>query len=242
MGATNAAETDAAKPNLIQKLAKIRGIAEVVKKDKQGYGYTYADITQILAKITAGMKKYGVSLIPSIVPQTSAVTQVTNRTTKFKKNGEAYENVTCENLVTADMAFTWVNDDDPTEKIEVPWFVTGSQSDPSQAFGSGLTYCTRYFLTSYFQIAQSDLDVDAYRSKQREAEMSESKSIAAEIVHNIDVMVSEYLAEHDDKKDDVKKFVGKYIKGADYRKIDKPEIAAKLLNDFKSEFIGEGNK
>lgn len=239
MGAKDTTEIECDKPNLIQKLAKIRNMSDVVKKDKQGYGYTYADITQILAKITAGMKKYGVSLIPSIVPQTSEVTQVTNRATKFKKTGESYENITTESLVTADMVFTWINDDDPNEKIDVPWFVTGAQSDPSQAFGSGLTYCTRYFLTNYFQIAQSDLDVDAYRSKQREAEMSEGKAIAAEIVHNIDVLVSEYLADHDDKKDNVKKFVGKYVKGADYRKIDKPEIAAKLLNDFREEFIGE---
>ena len=48
------------KLNLIQKLAKIRSIADVVSKDKKGYNYTYADITSILAKITAGMKKYGV--------------------------------------------------------------------------------------------------------------------------------------------------------------------------------------
>ena len=48
--------------NLIQKLAKIRAISDVVAKEKRGYNYSYADITSILAKITAGMKKYGVSL------------------------------------------------------------------------------------------------------------------------------------------------------------------------------------
>ena len=61
--------------NLIQKLAKIRAISDVVAKEKRGYNYSYADITTILAKITAGMKKYGVSLIPQIVPGTANVEQ-----------------------------------------------------------------------------------------------------------------------------------------------------------------------
>lgn len=76
------------------------------------------------------------------------------------------------------MVFKWVNDEDPNDIIEVPWFVTGSQTDPPQALGSGLTYCTRYFLCNYFQIAQSDSDVDTYRNKQKAAEASEEKAIA----------------------------------------------------------------
>lgn len=214
-------------------------MADVVKKSKKGYNYSYADITEILAKVTAGMKKYNVSLIPSIVPQTSHVNQVSTKTTKFKKTGEPYENIVNEYLVNADMTFTWVNDDNPEERIEVPWFVTGSQSDPSQALGSGLTYCTRYFMTSYFQIAQSDLDVDAYRSKQREAEASEGKEIAGEIIKQVDILVTSYLSDNADKKDEVKKFIGKYVKGSDYWKIDKPEIASKLLNDFKNKYKPE---
>ena len=122
--------------NLIQKLAKIRAISDVVSKEKRGYNYSYADITSILAKITAGMKKYGVSLIPQVVPNTAEVIQNVVTNTKFDKTGKAYDNTTTEMLVKADMVFRWINDDNPEEFIDVPWFVTGSQSDPSQAFGS----------------------------------------------------------------------------------------------------------
>lgn len=155
------------KLNLVQKLAKIRAISDVVSKEKRGYNYSYADITTILANITAGMKKYGVSLIPSIVPGTSEVVQNVVVNTKFDKTGKAYDNTVTEMLVKADMVFKWVNDEDPNDTIEVPWFVTGSQTDPSQALGSGLTYCTRYFLCNYFQIAQSDSDVDTYHLRTR---------------------------------------------------------------------------
>lgn len=223
--------------NLVQKLAKIRAISDVVSKEKRGYNYSYADITTILAQVTAGMKKYGVSLIPQIVPGTSHVEQNVVTNTKFDKTGKAYENTATEMLVTADMVFRWVNDENPDEFIEVPWFVTGSQGDPSQAFGSGLTYCTRYFLCNYFQIAQSDTDVDTYRSKQKEAEASEDKAIAEEIIAQFDSILKTYLADNPKKADEVKKFISKYAKNANYFAIKEPNLAAKLMNDFQTTYM-----
>lgn len=222
--------------NLVQKLAKIRAMSDAVTKDKQGYNYTYADITNILAKVTAGMKKYEVSLIPMIVPGTASVEQNIMVNTKFDKTGKSYENKVTEMLFKADMLFKWVNDNDPNDCIEVPWFITGSQSDPSQAAGSALTYCTRYFLTSYFQIAQSNTDVDAYRSKQKEAEASEDKAIAEEIIAQFDAKVKLFLADNQDKVDEVKKFISKYAKNANYFAIKEPNLAAKLLQDFKDTY------
>lgn len=226
--------------NLVQKLAKIRAISDVVSKEKRGYNYTYADITTILANITAGMKKYGVSLIPSVVPGTTEVSQNVVTNTKFDKTGKAYDSTATEMLVKAEMVFKWVNDETPEEFIEVPWFVTGSQTDPSQAFGSGLTYCTRYFLCNYFQIAQSDSDVDTYRSKQKAAEESEEKAIAEEIINGFDTLVKRFLADNSDKVDEVKKFISKYAKNANYLAIKEPMLASKLLADFKAKYKVEG--
>ena len=226
--------------NLVQKLAKIRAISDVVSKEKRGYNYTYADITTILANITAGMKKYGVSLIPSVVPGTAEVSQNVVTNTKFDKTGKAYDSTATEMFVKAEMVFKWVNDENPEEFIEVPWFVTGSQTDPSQAFGSGLTYCTRYFLCNYFQIAQSDSDVDTYRSKQKAAEESEDKAIAEEIINGFDTLVKRFLADNSDKVDEVKKFISKYAKNANYLAIKEPMLASKLLADFKAKYKVEG--
>lgn len=225
------------KLNLVQKLAKIRAISDVVTKEKRGYNYNYADITTILAKITAGMKKYEVSLIPSIVPGTFEVAQQVVVNTKFDKTGKAYDNTTTEMLVKADMIFEWVNDEDPSDIIEVPWVVTGSQSDPSQALGSGLTYCTRYFLCNYFQIAQPDSDVDTYRSKQKAAEISEDRAIAEAIIEQFDISLKQFLADEPDKKDEIKKFISKYAKNANYLVIKEPALASKLLEDFSKTYL-----
>lgn len=224
--------------NLYQKLAKIRSIADAVKKDRSGYNYKYSDLEEILPKVTAGMNKYGVSLLPSVVPGTKRVYTQETRTTKFTKDGKPYEAVTTEWVFDADFVFTWVNDDNPEERINVDWNIVGAQSDPSQAFGSGLTYCTRYFLKTYFQIGETESDPDTYRSKQKAAEESENKKIAKEIIDSFDTKLKVFLTECDaDKKAEVQAFIGKYVKGSEYRKITDPAIAAKLLSDFESKYL-----
>ena len=79
-------ETATTNLNLYQKLAKIRMIADVAAKDKRGFNYSYADITQILAKVTAGMNKYGVSLIPGIVHESFDVQKVEIRNVEIVKD------------------------------------------------------------------------------------------------------------------------------------------------------------
>ena len=137
------------------------------------------------------------------------------------KQGKPYDKTETEMLFQADAIFKWVNDDNTDDIIEVPWTITGSQSDPSQAFGSGLTYCTRYFLTNYFQSAQVDGDVDAYRKKQKEAEQSKDLAVAESIV----------------REDDVKKFIAKYAPKSNYLSIKDPTIAGALLNGFSEKYL-----
>ena len=233
-------ETEESTLNLVQKLAKIRAMSELATKSKQGYNYTYTDVTEILAKVTSGMKKYNVSLIPSIVPQTANVSQLVSVNTKIDRQGNAKDVTTTEMLFTADMTFRWVNDDNPEEHIDVPWFITGSMSDCSQSLGAACSYGMRQFLTSYFQIAQSsDLDVDAYRSKQKEAEAAESKAIAGEIISKFDSVNKQFITDNPERAAEVKKFVSRYVKNAEYTKIKDPALAAKLLEDYTNTFINK---
>lgn len=227
------------KMNLVQKLAKIRDISDVVKKNKKGYNYTYADVTVILANVTAGMKKYGVSLIPCIVPGTATIGQNVISNTKVSKTGEAFESKTTEMIFAAEMVYRWINDEDPTDTLEVPWFTTGSMSDPSQAMGAAMTYNMRTFLTSFFQIAQSDNDVDAYRSKQKEAEDSVNRAVIAGIIGEIDRFVKGIVSEHADKREEMIEFISKYVKGANYIAIKDLETATQLLEDLKKKYTAK---
>lgn len=226
--------------NLVQKLAKIRAICDTVVKNKKGFNYTYSDVTMILAKVKAGMDRYGVSLVPNIVPGTGRVEKVETKNVKIDKSGKTVETVSTEMLFTADMVYTWYNNDIADDTISVPWFVTGSMADCAQAMGSGLTYTMRQFLTSYFQIAQgSDQDIDAYRSRQKEAEELENKQIVETLLIEIDGMIKSFMAGNPDKKEEAVQFISRYVKDAKYLSIKDPGVAGRLLNDFRAKFIKE---
>jgi len=177
--------------NLYQKLAKIRKLVSVIKKDKQAYGYKYVPEDEILAKITAGMEKYNVSLIPMVMPGTFVITPHQSVNAKGKDCFEI--------IVSAEMQFKWVDDENPSEFIVVDWLLTGQQSDSSQAFGSGLTYCQRYFLLKYFQVATVDDDPDNWRSKKIEAEESEIAEELVQIKKGIVDMCNEKISAGVDK-------------------------------------------
>nr|DAZ58146.1 MAG TPA: ERF superfamily protein [Caudoviricetes sp.] len=222
--------------NIYQKLAKIRKQVEVIQRNKKGYGYTYVSEDEILAKISGFMDKYSLSLIPSVIHSSAVVTPYHTKKTKSTNKGEIYEENVNEVLVSADMVFTWVNNENPDERVDVPWILVGHQSDGSQSFGSGLSYAMRYFLLKFFNIATPDDDPDKWRSKQKAAGAAEDKMIAEEIIASFDTMVKEFLASNQDKTEEVKKFVAKYVKGGNYFAITESVLASKLLADFKETF------
>lgn len=231
--------------NIYQKLAKIRKPVEVLKKDSKAYNYNYVKEEVILAKITGLMEKFGVSLIPSIVPQTTVVTPYHYVQTKVTAKGEVYENHINEILVKFDMEWHWVNNENPTERIIVPWAAVGQQDDASQALGSGLSYSSRYFLLKYFNVATSDDDPDAWRSRQKEAEESEGKEVAKEIIARVHTVVADHLTANPDDRDKVSGIVKKYAvtktgkPSANYHDITDPEKAAALLKDLQTNFKKE---
>lgn len=222
--------------NIYQKLAKIRKQVEVIQRNKSGFGYKYVSEDEILAKISTFMDKYSLSLIPSVVRSSSTVEPYNTKKTKSTKDGQIYEENVNEVLVSADMIFTWVNNDNPEERVDVPWILVGHQGDGSQSFGSGLSYSMRYFLLKFFNIATPDDDPDKWRSKQKAAGVAEDKMIAEQIIQTVDETIKAFLSENQNKADDVKKFVSKYAKGGNYFTITESVLASKLLSDFKETF------
>lgn len=218
--------------NLYQKLAKIRKPVEVMQRNKSGFGYKYVTDTELLAKISGLMDKYGVSLIPRIVPNSTSVLPYSYEKTKAGKT-----EIVNEILVHGDMQYIWVNNDNPEEKIIVDWAMVGHQGDGSQGFGSALTYSMRYFLLKYFGVATPEDDPDSWRAKQRAAEKEEEIAVAKGIIETVHGIVTEFLAKNPDKQTEVKKLVVKYVKGGDYFKINEPVLAKKLLDDINNTFI-----
>lgn len=226
------------KENIYEKLAEVRKAVEVVEKDKEGYGYKYVSDKELLALISTKMEQKHLTLIPKIVPGTMKVTPYTYMKNKLHpKTKELYDEINNEVLVSAEMVYSWINNDDPTETVDVPWIMVGQQSDASQSFGSGLTYSYRYFLLKYFGVATVEDDPDNWRSRQKEAEAEQEKLVVKETIQEFDKLLREYLDENPDSKDSVAEFVSQYAKGGKYKAITEPAMAAKLLKDFKAKFI-----
>lgn len=228
--------------NLYEKLARLRKRVEFMQEDAKGYGYMYTSEESILAKITGLMEELHLSLIPRIVPGTMKVSQIELKKKKFMKEVGLYDDVTNEYLVQADMEYTWVNNDDPSETIVIPWVFAGSQSDPSQAMGSGLTYANRYLLMKMFQIASSEDDPDNWRSKQRAAEVEEEKLIADKIIEEVDKTIHTYLDANPKGGPAVKKIVEKFRKDGDYFKIKESVVASKLLDELRTTLVNQGKE
>lgn len=177
--------------NIYQKLAAIRRTVAVFKKDKSGYNYKYTSAPEILARVTAGMDRYHLSLIPRIVPESEAVTPY------FYKN--AKEKDVYEVIVNARMFYRWLNDDNPAEYIDVPWLMVGQQADAAQAMGSGLTYANRYFLLQYFQISTVEDDPDSWRGKKDKAMKAEEEEAARKAAAELKEAVAAVTAAAKDK-------------------------------------------
>lgn len=225
--------------NLIEKLSALRKSVEVIEKSKSGYGYTYAPEEEILAKITVQLSKLKVSCLPKIVPGTTSITPYEYTKTKIDKvSKKPYEEKNNEVIVNGEMIFTWIDNENPDDKLEVPWIFTGMQADVSQAFGSALTYCTRYFYLKFFNIATQD-DPDSWRSKQKAAEAEEDKAIAAEIIKAADELVKDYVKNSKDEDAARKKVLDvskKYIKSGNYLNINNSKDASTFLEEVKNTF------
>lgn len=227
--AKESAETS--KLNLYGKLAKIGANVRVLKKDKSGFNYTYVAEEDILARIQGTMQELSVSLIPRIVPD--SVEYLPRDTTKtiVLKTGERVENMIYEQVVKGYMTFTWIDNENPNDKVEVPWFFIGQQSDASQAYGSALTYASRYFLLRFFNIATTN-DPDALRAKQKEEDAKRDKEVTAEILAEISKIVNDEIAKDEKNRTRLATMIENIIGTKDYRKVKNSTEAAMLLEEL----------
>ena len=228
--------------NIYQKLALLRKRVEVLQKNAEGYQYTYVSEDAVLERILPMMEKYHLSLIPTIVPETAKVTEETYETTKFTKSGDMYTDRSYEHVISAEMFWTWVNNDNPEERISVPWLLVGQQKDAAQAFGAGLTYSSRYFLLKYFNIATIEDDPEAFRKRQHQVEEEERNEVLKAVKEQIDITIKESLAEHPDMKKELHALVTKHVKDGKYSTIKDMNTASKLLSELKQFVAGVAQK
>lgn len=229
---------------LVQKLEKIQEMVEVIRKNKSNFKGKYVSEDELLARVAAGKKKYNVFLKQQIAPGTADVTHIHYTRPKVLKSGEIIQDDVSLMLVRGELIYTWIDCDNPTDTMEVPWFFVGEQEDPAQAFGSALTYSNRYFQLKFFQIATPEDDPDNWRSKKEEAEEEAEAAVAKSIATKIDAHVHSYL-DLNDNSDEARKTLTELVKqyvrngnkpSADYMNyLTDPKVAAALLSALQEQ-------
>ena len=224
--------------NLHQKMLEIAKTCGVLRKDKAAYGFRYVEESNIQAVLTAGLQKYGVVLLHDIVPGTLTVTPHTYE--KYDKTAKANKLVT-EFIVSAQTTYTWVNADNPEDRISGTYAMIGMQEDPSMAFGSAETYCNRYYLLKMLQIATTEDDPDNWRSKQKEAtdfeEKEAAKAVAEALAKKIKEVVdtgSSLIKSGVAKEAMVKVVADNNNNNGNPSSIETIEICEKILAEFKN--------
>lgn len=186
------------KLNLYQKIVEVRkSIGGIYKDNTAGKGskfsYNYVSESQILSKISDEMDNQNLLLIPSI----------THRETR--KEGNQY-------IVELDLNYKWINGDNPTEILEIPYFTAGQQSDASKALGTALTYGNRYFLLKMFNLATDEDDADAKEINKPQKRAPKQDSGKLQLVKtNADVLAKILTSKGDEKTSD--DIIKAYTKG-----------------------------
>ena len=141
------------KMNIQQKLVEVRKSIHGFNKDTKGFGFDYVSGAQILRAIKGKMDELGVLLIPRVDYDTLHWEKHEYTTKKGEKK--------LDFIITMKMKYTWVNAEDPEDKIEIDWICIGQQTDDiAKAVGTAMTYNERYFLLKFLGLPTDEDDAD----------------------------------------------------------------------------------
>lgn len=119
------------KKTIFEAIAKLQYEAPILVKNTTGYGYKYADITEVIKKINPLLKKHNLFVMQPL-------------------EGTGIKTIICH----------WPTGDKIESYSEIPQDIHLKGMNAFQSMGAGITYCRRYALCSFLGlIADKDIDV-----------------------------------------------------------------------------------
>nr|WP_222128640.1 ERF family protein [Paenibacillus xylanexedens] len=158
--------------NIYQKLIEVRKEVPYLQKESEGHQYKYTGSSQVLASVRKKLDDLNLLLIPRIV-DTNILSETVDSTDKYnnpKKTTTYFTELT--------MTMTWVDADNPDDKIECPWYAQGVDIAGEKGVGKALTYGEKYFMLKFFNIATDKDDPDSFQAKHDLVEMINQKQIS----------------------------------------------------------------
>ncbi len=140
--------------NLLEKINEVRKLVPYLQKATQGHNYKYVSGSSLLFAIHSKMSELGLLLYPKLNDSEMSIYSYKNAK-GFDKTDFWYKGV---------VTYIW-QDIETGDTLEIPFYLTGMQDDPSKAFGSALTYSERYFLMKFLNIATDEDDPDKFSKR-----------------------------------------------------------------------------
>lgn len=194
--------------NIYQKLVKIRKKVEFLKKE-QGKQYNYVSSSKVLISIRDYLNEYGLLLIPECID--SEIIQ---------HSKEKQDKIIITYFVKAKMRMTWVNIENPEEKIVVLWEGHGVDIAGEKGIGKAYTYAEKYFILKQFNIPTDKLDPDVIQNQIK-------NDNSDKIMNKIESL----MRENEILREENKKIAEKYQKAKEYYKGNNKESDNKEDNN-----------
>jgi hypothetical protein len=157
--------------NIYQKLIEVRKTVPYLQKADTGAQYQYTGSSRVLAAVVDKMNELGLLLIPSVTAHTLNESPIEIK----DANGNTTKRTTTY-FTELEMTMTWVNADNPEEKIVSGWYGQGVDIAGEKGVGKALTYAEKYFMLKFFNIATDKDDPDAFQAKHESKEEKEAKA------------------------------------------------------------------
>lgn len=165
--------------NIMEKMLLIRQDLDGFVYDSKSHTGQYAGGSQVLHKFRESANEHGVMLIQSTKNHTLELNQ-----TIYKDTKKGYEKTTNHFVVNGIIEYTYF-DIDSGESLIVSQPLIGSQTDPSQAIGSALTYAERYQISKQFSVPTDKDDPDARKKQEIQEEQCPAKMTTGCIIPTV---------------------------------------------------------
>lgn len=157
--------------NIYQKLIEVRKVVPYLQKEQDGAQYKYVSSSQVLAAVKVKMDELGLLLIPRVT-SANVLTQTVDTPDKEGKYIAKKQTTYFTELF---MTFTWVNADEPDEKIECSWYGQGVDIAGEKGAGKAMTYAEKNFLLKQFNVATDKDDPDSFQQKNEQKQEIQDK-------------------------------------------------------------------
>ena len=185
--------------NIYQKLIEVRKQVPYLQKENSGGQYKYVSSSQVLANCKAKMDELQLLLVPAVTAH-----KVSESIIEIKdKDGNATKR-TITYFTELDMLMTWINAENPEEKISCAWYGQGVDIAGEKGVGKAMTYAEKYFMLKFFNIPTDKDDPDSFQEKNEKEEKKPTIKLISP------AQVTRLFTVAGDRKELAKEIIAKY--------------------------------